>query len=292
MSELRTRFRRMVVGLPQRIADQGSIEAAADLAELLDLELLATFVADETLLALAELPVARELRTLEQSWQTIDPAQITRDIERAESIARRQFAESIKSRTLKTGFDVLAGSEAIARLIRADDIVAIIEPTHPGERITRQFTGLFNAALEVAAATLAIPRRILRTTGPILALAGDSDDRGVRAGLEIAAALKERLIVATRPGAGLPDDLRSYAHELGVQLEYSFTGVSPAEALAQAHSQARSLERLRVITRSLLPDDASKLFSWLAGVPLLIVGPDWKEFATAAEEAAPKSSSA
>lgn len=286
MSEPRTRFRRMVVGLPQYIADQRALEAAANLAEFLDLELLATFVADATLLALAELPAVRELRTLEQSWQAIDLVQITREIDRAASVARRQFVESVKSRTVKTSFDVLAGAEAMAALIRADDIVAIIEPTHPGERITRQFTSLLNAALEIAAAVLVVPSRIARTSGPIMALAGDPGDPSVRAALEIAAALKEHLIIVTRPGAMLPADIRTYAQELGVDIEQIATGALPADAWAQARAPAGSKERLRVIARSLLPADASRLFLLLAGVPLLVIGPDRDEFAAAGEKGA------
>jgi len=286
MSEPRTRFRRMVVGLPQNIADQRAVDAAADLAEFLDLELLATFVADPALLALAELPAVRELRTLEQSWQAIDLAQITRDIDRAASAARQNFAESVKSRALKTSFDVLAGAEAMAGLIRTDDIVAIIEPTHPGETVTRQFRSLLDAGLEMAAAILMLPRRITRTAGPVIALAGDPGDPSIRAALEIAAALKERLIVATRSGAMLPADIRTYAQELGVRFEQITANVLPADAWAQVPPLARSMERLRVITRSSLPDDASRLFSTLAGVPLLVIAPDRRDAATAAEKGA------
>ena len=42
----------------------------------------------------------------------------------------------------------------MSSLIRAGDIVAIIEPSHPGERITRQLIGPLNAAFDTAAAIL------------------------------------------------------------------------------------------------------------------------------------------
>ena len=133
-------FKRMVIGLPQGPVNQAAVDASANLAEFLNIELLATFVADSTLPALAGLSGAREFRALEQGWQAIDRAQITRDIDLAISIARRRFTESVRSRTIKTSFDVLTRAEAIASLIRVDDIVAVIEPAHPGEMITRQFT--------------------------------------------------------------------------------------------------------------------------------------------------------
>lgn len=284
MSGPRTRFKRMVVGLPQSIADQGAVDAAADLAEFLHIELLATFVADSTLRALAEMPAVRELRTLEQGWQAIDVAQITRDIDRAAGVARRRFAESVKSRTIKTSFDVLAGAEAIASLIRADDIVAIIEPTHPGESITRQFTGLVDAALETAAAILVVPRQIVRTSGPIMALAANPDDPSIRVAVEIAAALQETLLVVTRPDESLPPDIQTYAQQLGVHVEPIVAGGLPADAWALAPSAGRSMERLRVVGRGHLPDDAPRLFSALRGVPVLVIGPGPTEILMEQEE--------
>ena len=75
MNGRRTAFRRMVVGLPQSTASNAAVEAAADLAEFLQIELHATFVADPTLLELAGSQSVRELRTLGQGWQSIDLAQ-------------------------------------------------------------------------------------------------------------------------------------------------------------------------------------------------------------------------
>ena len=73
----------MVVGLPQGMANQAAVDAAADLAEFLHIELLATFVADATLRALAGLSACANCAALDQGWQAIDVAQITRDIDRA-----------------------------------------------------------------------------------------------------------------------------------------------------------------------------------------------------------------
>ena len=265
-------FKRMVVGLPQGLASQAAIDAAADLAEFLHIELLATFLADATLPALAGLSGARELRSLEQGWQAIDRAQIAHDINRAISAARRRFAESVRSRAVKTSFDVVTGAEAIASLIRADDIVAVIEPAHPGERVTRQFTGLLEAAFEMAGAVLVVPRRIARTTGPIVTVASDSGGPGLRAALEIAAAFKERLVVVTAAGTHPPLKVLAEAERLGVQVEH----IAVSGPLADASSLAASAhlrERLRILSRSILTDDAARLFSSLQGIPLLVIAP-------------------
>jgi len=64
MTSPRIGFKRMVVGLPQSMANRAAVETALDLAEFLNIELLATFVADPTLPTLAGLSGARELRAL------------------------------------------------------------------------------------------------------------------------------------------------------------------------------------------------------------------------------------
>ena len=244
------------------------------MAEFLQIELLATFVADATLPALAELPAVRELRAFDQGWQAIDPAQITREIDYAAGRARRRFAASVGSRRIKTSFNVIAGAQAMASLIRADDIVAIIEPTHPGERITRQFTGLLEAAFALAGAVLVVPSRLARTTGPVVTVASDAADPGIRAALEIAAALSERLVVVTAAGAPPPIEFLAAAKQLGVAVGHSAGSGPLAPASARLH------ERLRVVGRGVWADDVSRLFSSLQGVPLLVIAPGRAEAAT------------
>ena len=269
MTSSRLGFKRMVIGLPQTMADRAAIDAAAELAEFLQVELLAAFIADPALRALAERPAARELRTLGQGWQTIDPAQIKRDIEQISAIAQRRFAETVGGRSIKTGFDVVTGAPMLASLIRADDILAILEPGHPGESITRQFTSLLDTAFATAAAILAVPRRILRPTGPILAVVTGGDHNNLRLALQIAAASKERLLVATPPGVRLPDEILADAERLGVPIERISTGLSQQTL---ALPSARANERLRIVARDQLPEDA--LFANLRGIPVLVVEPE------------------
>ncbi|HXW40548.1 MAG TPA: hypothetical protein VEK75_05055 [Xanthobacteraceae bacterium] len=264
-------YKRMVIGLPQSIADQAVVDVAAELAEFLNIELLATFVADAHLQALAGFPAARELRILERGWQAIDLEQIARDLDRAASAARRRFAEAVRSRTIKTSFDVIAGADAMASLIRAGDIVAIIEPSHPGEQITRQFTGVVDAALAAASAVLVLPRRIARTAGPVMAVAAGPEDTSIHVALELAAALKEDLVVVT--SAAVAPEIVARARALAVHLDEVTAHGPPTDVLATAPSPFAVKERLRVINRELLPDDAAQVFSMLHGVPLLVVEP-------------------
>lgn len=267
-------FKRVVVGLPQSMADQAAVKVAADFAEFLNIELLATFIVDASLHALAGFPAARELRILELSWQAIDAAQISRDIDRATGLARQRFTEAVATRAIKTGFDIVTGAQAMVSRIRADDIVAIVEPSHPGERITRQFTGLLDAALESAAAVLILPRRIARMAGPVMAIAAGPDDATISVALELAAALKEDLIVVTKFGVFLPSETVSAANALGVRVEQVIVSHLFAHETAWLTSASSGKERLRVITRDRVPRDAAQLFTMLQGVPLLVIAPD------------------
>ncbi len=261
-------YKRMVIGLPQNLASQAAVNAAADLAEFLKIELLAALIADSSLNAIAGLSSVRELRLPEHGWQPIDWRQMTREIDHATALARQRFADAVKSCTVPTSFDVVAGTQLMTSLIRPDDIVAIIEPSHPGERITRQFTALLDAALDAARAVLILPRTIARTAGPILASAAAEDDASIPVALAIAAAMKEDLVVA---GAALPPVILADAKTLGVRVHQGAAAGPPAKSAALAAIASSPQERLRVATRAGLPDDAGALFSTLHGVPLLVV---------------------
>lgn len=267
------RFKRMVVGLPQGMGNRSAVQAALDLAEFLQIEFLAAFIADAALLDLAGFPATRELRILDQKWQPLDVGRISREVEDAAKIARRRFDESVRSRTIKTSFDVLNGAGMMASLVEAGDIVTIIEPSHPGESITQQFTTLLNAAFEAPAAILVVPRHILRSSGPVMALASKPKDASIRVALEIAAALKERLIVVAPAGTLLPPEIIAEAGQLGVAVEQLAGNATGARGAVPLLSLFPSKERLRVIARRLM-GAAPDLFSMLQGVPLLEVDTD------------------
>jgi len=264
-----SRFERMVIGLPQGTGSQSGIRTAADLAEFLNIELLGTFIADENLRTLIGLP-GRELRMLDLQWQPIDLTRISRDLEDITEFVRSRFIESVGDRTVKIGFDVVAGAHILGSLIQAGDIVAIIEPAHPGERITQQFAGLLDTAFTTAAAILVVPRRVLRASGPVSAVANSSDDPSIRVALEISAAIKERLIIVSQPGIRPSAEIIDLARQLGVPVEQLTAGTAAIGGTAAPH---QSKERLRVTSRVQQSGDPHRLFSALAGVPLLIVEP-------------------
>jgi len=276
------RFERIVLGLPQGAGARPAVEAAANLAEFLRIELIGAFVADARLQALTGLP-GRELRMLDLQWQPIDFERMSRELEHAAAIARARFAEIAGGRAIKTSFDVISGVHVMGSLIRAHDIVAIVEPARPGESITQQFSGLLDAASQAAAAVLVVPKRILCTSGPVLAVAESREHTSLRVALEIAAALKERLFIATGSSSLLPPEILAEAGELGVRVDQIAAGGAEAGALVGL-APARLKERLRVISRSRLPSDLNRLFAGLHGVPLLVVEPDRLDLPAMPEE--------
>lgn len=279
------RFERMVIGLPQGAGDNSAIRSTADLAERLHIELLGTFIADANLRSLTE-TLGRELRMHDLQWQPIDLARLSHDLENVIDFVRNRFVESVGKRAIKTSFEVVAGAQLMGSVIRANDIVAIIEPGHPGERITQQFTDLLDAVFDTAAAVLVVPRRILRASGPITAVAESGDDPSIRAALEIAAALRERLVITIQSGALPSADILAHARRLGVEMEQVPGEGASIGSTAAALSLSRSKERLRVMSRSRRSDDLRRLFPALHGVPLLLVEAQRAETAASQNEEA------
>ncbi len=263
----------MVLGLPHSAADYSAVHAAVDLAESLQVELLATFIADATVLGLTGIPAVRELQLLRRGWHPIDLEQLTQDLKRAAEDARRRFSETIKSRTIEAHFDVVQGSEAIAALVQADDIVTIIEPKHPAERITQQFTGFVEAAFKADAAVLVVPSRPVRATGPIVAVVVASDDPSISAALAIAAMVKERLIVVNVTGKSPPVTFAGDSERSGIPIEHIAAAGVATDASKLASLLPPLRERLVVVSRGALSGDVARLLASLRGVPLLMIEP-------------------
>ena len=167
--------------------------------------------------------------------------------------------------------------DAIGPLIRADDLVVIIDPAHPGERITRQFNCLLEAAVRTAAAVLVLPVQAGRTAGPVVVFATGSRDPSLRIGLQVASALRERLIVELAEDLPLSSDILLDAHRLGVPVEQLPAMPLTPHALARALSSGHSNERLRVVTHSRTLEEIARLFWTAREIPLMIIHPDGAE---------------
>ena len=271
----RPEFKRMLVGLSQSRADQEALSLTVRLAELLGLHLLATFVEDASLRDVAALPFVRELRPLGGGWRPIEAAQLAQELDQAAEAARRLFDEVAGASAIETSFSLARGSigDVIGGLAQPDDIIVIIEPRHPAERVTQQFLGLVNVAFAAAAAVMIVPSRIARTTGPIAAVAAGADDPSISAGLTIAAAADEKLIVFALKDAKIDSAVAKMAGSAGVRIETISTKMERIDGDTLVSDFARAGERLVIMTRGVFDDALPSTIATRLGIPVLVIEP-------------------
>lgn len=158
-------------------------------------------------------------------------------------------------------------------MAQADDIVAIIEPQNPAERVTQQFMGLIDAAFKTAAAVMIVPSCIARTVGPIVAVAGAPDDPSIWCALDIASAAKEKLVVISPCRFDISVELNERAKATGVSIELVASKTEQFDLSAVFRDLGYVAERLIVMTRDAVDHaDPSRIAS-LRGVPVLVIEP-------------------
>jgi hypothetical protein len=197
--EPRVDFKRMVLGLPHSARDYASVVFTAELADLLGLDLVGLFAEDERLTDLALLPCVREFRLAGDGWHPLDVKQLEQSSSQAAADARRLFDDAAKGLRGAGRVDFIKGQigEAMGLQAMPDDIIAVIEPKNPAERVTHQFRRFMEMALSAPTAALLIPSRISRRKGPVVAIALNERDASIHVGLRVAEAARERLLVLT-----------------------------------------------------------------------------------------------
>jgi hypothetical protein len=268
------RFKRVVLGLQQSAPDR-AMRCAVDLADLLHLELLGLFLDDTSLRDLASMPFAREFRPLGGGWHPIDVDRLSHDLEIAARNTERMFAEAVKRLPTKCQFEVIRGStaESITSISRTGDIVMVVEPPSPAERITQQFLWLIEAAFRSAGAVMLVPTRIARTTGPVVAIAAAPADPSIRAAAAIAMAAKEGVVVVEAyEGAADDSHIRKLAADTGLTIKHVVAGRSPlSDAAGFAPAFRQIQERLVVMTRGVLDDQVASMIASARRVPVLVI---------------------
>lgn len=265
-------FKRMVLGLPHSATDYASVAFTAQLAELLGLDIVGLFVEDENLTELAALPCVRELRSLGGGWHPIDAAQLVQGRVQAAADARRLFEGAAKALRVGTRFNLVKGAMAdiIGSQSTVDDIIAVIEPKNPAERVTHQYRQLVHVAFNAPAATLLVPSRISRRTGPIVAIATSGRDPSIHAALGIAASIKERLIILAPPETDQVA-MAQLASPRGVSVDWRplMGGSTGAPELASLLS--RTNERFVVLSRGRADERGPSQLASGRGVPVLVI---------------------
>src|SRR5258708_14507118 len=99
-----TEFRRLVLELGHGAADPETMRQAAAFARLLDAELHALFVEDETLLHASALPFTREISPLSYRWQMLAPYRLEAELKAADEQARGHFLRAPLDSALRHRF--------------------------------------------------------------------------------------------------------------------------------------------------------------------------------------------
>jgi len=220
-------FRRLVLELGHGAADQATMREAAGFARLLDAELHALFVEDETLLQASALPFAREINPLSLRWRKLEPDRLEAELKATADQARGRLIAVANAVGVRRGFEIRRGDLAlrVTEFCIASDIVVVAPPrrteTTHGSRRLRE------TADRSVASVLYLPPVMVRRHGPVVAVAARDDDPSLAVArviaargeeslvvvegsteYDIAAALgdtRERLIVMTRGEAGGPE---------------------------------------------------------------------------------------
>jgi hypothetical protein len=170
---------------------------AAEFAHLLGLDLHCLFVEDEALLALAELPFAREIQLPSHKWSRLDAGAIEAEIRQMALQARRLMDEIIRDVGVSAEFQVLRGDPAtcIAAVCQTGDIVVVAENDAPTAPATHSLTRLHIGAHESATSILLLPARLKARHGAIVAMLTDTGDPALDMAGRLAALAKEDLVI-------------------------------------------------------------------------------------------------
>jgi hypothetical protein len=269
-------FRRLVLGLQPGAHDR-TMRLAVELADLLHLDLLGLFLEDTSLRDLASIPFSREFRPLGGGWHTIDLDRLSRDFELAARSIERKFMDAAKRLATGYQFEVARGpmAKTFASVSRRDDIVMIVEPRSPAEQVTHQFSWLLEAAFRSAAAVMLVPPHIVRTKGPIAAIATSPDDPSLLAAAAIALAAKEELVIIEADGYDTDDTrVRKLAAGTGLSIKRvaaARLGLADPTVCALAFRHVQ--ERLIVVTRGAFADGTAAAIATARQVPVLVVEP-------------------
>jgi hypothetical protein len=276
MSKKPHSFKRLVLGLQPSAPDR-TVQLAVELADLLHLDLLGLFLEDTSLRDFAKIPFAREFRLLGGGWHTIDSDRLSHNFELAARSIERVFTDAAKQLSTRHQFELVRGPliETITSISRTDDIIMIVEPQSPAERATQQFTWLLQAAFRSAGAVMLVPPHIVRTKGPIVAIAVSPDDPSIHDAAAIAIAAKEELVIIEADGQGAEDvRLRSLAADAGLAVKrFAAAKIELPEPSAYTQAFSQVQERLIVMTRGALEDKAASTIAAARCVPVLVVEP-------------------
>jgi hypothetical protein len=262
-ARLRTtlQFRRLVLELGHGGADPATMRQAAVFARLLNAELHALFVEDETLLHASQFPFAREISSLSGQWRPLAPDRLRDELRAAADQARRGFTEAAEASGVRRHFEVGRGDLGVlvTEVCVASDIVVVPFARGMGGETAHGFRRLRETACRSCASVLFLPPRSGPDRGSVVAVAAAASDPSVAMAHLIADRGREPVLVVAPMGV-----------EAGERVLRLPAGHSPQD-IAAVLGQTR--ERLIVMTRG-DGDSAAAALAVLRGVPVLMIEPD------------------
>jgi hypothetical protein len=188
-------YRRAVLGMAAGSVDRQMLQAAAEFARLLELEMLGVFIENQSLIGLAALPFARELRLPGYGWHVLDRQRLDDELRAAALQAGQIFQREVASRGVTCRFEVHRGDPVTlaSNVAQASDILIVAEtvafdPHAPGGEPAQR------AALASAAAVLLLPRSGMPLHGPVAAVAAGQPDACLEVAARIAASTGEQAL--------------------------------------------------------------------------------------------------
>jgi len=189
-------LRRMILGVTDHRYDKAAAQTAMTFAGQIGLEMLGLFIDEQDLLALAELPLTRELRSLEAGWLALNGNRLTMEAEIANRLAERQLRNIAERHEVKFASATFQGNprDAIARHAQPGDVVAIAI-SEGAERTST--ISMAKSALESSALVMFVPKRPPRLGGQVVAVTETNQSAAltVTTGKSIAAAMHAELII-------------------------------------------------------------------------------------------------
>jgi hypothetical protein len=196
-----TEFRRLVLELGHGAADLATMRQAAAFARLLDAELHALFIEDETLLHASALPFAREISPLSMRWRPLASERLEADLRAAADRAQRHLTEIARVAGVRRSFEVRRGDVVlhVTETFVVGDVVVVA----PAPRAATHGTGrVRDTAHRSAASMLFLPPGRGRRHGPVVAVTSGPDDTALVVARRIAAQEKEVVVAVAGASVG------------------------------------------------------------------------------------------
>jgi hypothetical protein len=274
-----TRHHHVILQLDYGSSERGIIRVAAELAQLLGLDLRGVYTEEDTLPALAALPFIREFRLETREWRKLDAAQIAQEQQVAAREARRLVDEAAAALGVVRLFEVVRGDPAllIAAGSQTGDIVVVALPRLPMESLVHATAHVLEAAHRSAAGVMLVPSVLARREGPVAAVVCATADPALMTAVRIALAAGESLLLLVFGPPALARETVAAACSGGLAARRiktrSVASMTPEDILDGLDGGD---ERLVVMARGICGGDDAAVSSHIAasrGVPVLVLEP-------------------